>query len=335
MHFLDGTEIGQDGTLHVARRAMALKQGAAPLTCSGKRIGLVFFNNSLRTRMSMCAAAQGVGIQPLVLSPGSDAWSLEFDEGAVMDGSAVEHVKDAAAVLSGYVDILAVRSFAGLEKAEEDRADPVLQAFADYATVPVINMESCLWHPLQGLADTTTWLRHLGPRLMGRKLTLTWAPHPKALPAAVANQVLLSAGLMGFDITVAHPDGFDLDPSIVERAELVAHTYGGGLSVTQDREAAFSGAEVVVAKSWSGYSGYGRRAAEAAARAELGHWCVDEVAMSGTNNAGFMHCLPVRRNVVVRDAVIDGPRSWVHEEAHNRMWTAMALLEAMNAPGGL
>jgi N-acetylornithine carbamoyltransferase len=270
----------------------------------------------------------------LVLSPGSDAWALEFEEGAVMDGSAVEHVKDAAAVLSGYVDILAIRSFASLEDRDEDRADPVLRAFAEYATVPVINMESCLWHPLQGLADTTTWLRHLGPRLEGKKLTLSWAPHPRALPAAVANQVLLSAALMGMDVTVAHPDGFDLDPDILDRAEMVAHAYGGGLEVTRDRDAAFSGAEVVVAKSWSGFSGYGQREQEAAARATLGHWCVDEGAMSMTDNAGFMHCLPVRRNVVVEDAVIDGARSWVHEAAHYRMWTAMALLEALNAPGG-
>jgi len=334
MHFLDGTEIGPEGTLHVARRAIALKSGAAPNPSPGKRIGLVFFNNSLRTRMSMGAAAQSLGIQPLMLSPGSDAWALEFGEGAVMNGTAVEHIKDAAAVLSGYVDVLAVRSFAGLEDREADQADPVVRAFAEYATVPVINMESCLWHPLQGLADTATWISHLGPRLEGKKLTLSWAPHPKALPAAVANQVLLSAALMGMDVTVAHPEGFDLDPDILGRAEMVAHTYGGGLAVSQDRDAAFTGAEVVVAKSWSGFSGYGRRDEEAAARGALGHWCVDERVMSKTDNAGFMHCLPVRRNVVVADAVLDGPRSWVYEQAHYRMWTAMALLEALNAPGG-
>ena len=133
-----------------------------------------------------------------------------------MDGTTVEHIKDAAAVLSGYVDILAVRSFAKLTDLEEDRADPIIKAFAEFATVPVINMESCLWHPLQGLADTATWFRHLGPSLEGKKLTLTWAPHPKALPAAVANQVLLSAALMGMDISVAHPAGFDLDPKAGE-----------------------------------------------------------------------------------------------------------------------
>jgi N-acetylornithine carbamoyltransferase len=333
MNIIDGTEFGQLGTQFLARRAIALQSGDSLNPFPGKRIGLVFFNNSLRTRVSMGAAAEALQIQPVTLSPGTDAWSLEFTEGAIMNGEAVEHVKDAAAVLSGYVDILAVRSFAGLTDLEEDRSDPVVRAFAEYASVPVINMESCLWHPLQGLADTATWVRHLGHKLTGKKLTLTWAPHPKALPAAVANQVLLSSALMGMDVTVAHPDGFDLDPDIIDRADIVAQTSGGGIRVTTDREAGFRDAEVVVAKSWSGFSGYGRREEEALARHALGHWCVDNAAMSLTNDAGFMHCLPVRRNVVVKDEVIDGARSWVHEEAHLRMWSAMALLEELCAGG--
>ena len=333
MNVIDSTELGADGVLQLAQRAIALRDGAVPRACAGKRIGLVFFNNSLRTRVSMDTAASALNIHAITLSPGSDAWALEFDEGAVMNGTAVEHAKDAAKVLSGYVDVLAVRSFAGLTDRVHDRADPVIQAFARHASVPVINMESCLWHPLQGLADTATWVQHLGPHLAGKKLTLSWAPHPRALPAAVANQVLLSSAMMGMAITLTHPKGFDLDPDILDRGELIALSAGGNLRITQDREAGFRDADVVVAKSWSGFSGYGRREAEAAEREQLAHWCVDEQAMSLTNNAGFMHCLPVRRNVVVRDEVIDGSRSWVYDAAHFRMWTAMALLESLCTEG--
>lgn len=324
MNLLDGTELGPDGVAALCHRALELRAGAAPRAFPGRSVGAVFLNPSLRTRSSLEAACARMGVHPIVLHPGKDAWALELRDGAVMDGPFAEHVADAVPVLAQYVDVLAVRAFAGLEDLAADRADPVLQAFCRHSPVPVVNLESAMFHPLQGLADTATWLSRLGPDLRGRKLTLTWAPHPKALPQAVPHQVLLSAALVGMDVTVAHPEGFDLDPLVLERASALS-----SVRVTPDQGAAFDGAEVVVAKSWAGTSGYGRRAEEAQARAALGGWTVDAAKMARTDGAGFMHCLPVRRNVVVTDDVIDGPASWVQEEAGLRLWTALALFERL------
>ncbi|MFK7927163.1 MAG: N-acetylornithine carbamoyltransferase, partial [Myxococcota bacterium] len=260
---------------------------------------------------------------------------LEFGDGAVMDGLSVEHVKDAVQVLSGYADALAVRCFAGMVDPDVDRADPVLNAFVEHASVPIVNLESARWHPLQGLADAATWTARLGEDLVGQKLTLTWAPHPKPLPTAVPNQVLMTAALLGMDVTVCHPPGFDLDPQVVASAGQLASGAGGGVTVEHDPRAALTGARVVVAKSWGGWSGYGRRDAEAEVRGGLSSWGVTPEHMALTQNAGFMHCLPIRRNVVAMDAVLDGPRSWVIETAHRRMHTAQALLEAMLAKEAL
>lgn len=329
LRWVDGTEPGPDGLLALARRALALRSGQPARRFDGKRLAAVFLNPSLRTRTSIEAACGALGVQPLIVSPGRGAWPLAFGDGVVMDGAEAEHIRDAIAVLAQYADVLAVRAFAGLVDPEEDRRDPVMTAFAEYAPVPVVNMESALWHPLQGLADAATWLSHLGPDLRGVPLTLTWAPHPKALPAAVPNQVLLTAAMLGMDVTVARPDGFELDPQVVTRASDLAGRGGGRVRCTANRDGAFRGAKVVVAKSWSGWSGYADRQAEAARRAELTSWCVDVDALATTEDAGFMHCLPIRRNVVATDAAIDGTNSWIHEQAGHRMWTAMALLECL------
>lgn len=323
IHWLDGTEPGPDGVMGLVQRALALRSGATPRAFPGARVGAVFFNSSLRTRTSLEAAAAKLGAHPICLAPGTDAWGWEMQPGAVMDGAMAEHIDEAVPVLSSYVDVLAVRSFARLVDADEDRADPVLKAFVARSGVPVLNLESARWHPLQGLADTATWASRLGPDLRGRKLVLSWAPHPRALPTAVPNQVLLSAALQGMDVTVAHPEGFDLDPEVVARAGDLASAAGGAVAVRHDR-AALQGADVVYAKAWSGWSGYGRREAEAEARARHADW---QVLPDDVGSAGFMHCLPVRRNVVVADAVLDGPQSWVQEQAALRMWTAMAVLE--------
>lgn len=324
MNFIDGTEPGADGILNLALRALELRKGSAARQHPGKRLAAVFLNPSLRTRTSMEAAAAAVGAQPLIISPGKDAWALEFED-VVMDGSKAEHVREAAGVLSEFADVLAVRAFAGLEDAEEDRRDPVVTAFAEHASVPVVNMESALWHPLQGLADTATWANHLGPDLRAKRVVLSWAPHPRALPAAVPNQVLLSAALQGMNVTVAHPEGFELDPQIMARASSLADAGGGSVAVQHHQD--FADAEVVVAKSWSGFSGYGRREEEARQRAELSGWTLTDRKLP--DGAGFMHCLPVRRGVVVAPEVLDGPDSWVLEEAGNRLWTAISLLETM------
>lgn len=328
-HLIDGSEPGVDGLRALIERALELEAGAAPRRFPGKRLVSVFLNPSLRTRTSLEAACHLLGVAPITLQPGTDAWALEFGEGAVMDGTTVEHVKDAVQVLAGYGHALAVRAFAGMVDPEADRADPVLSAFQAYSRVPVLNLESARWHPLQGLADATTWTRHLGSHLQGQELTLLWAPHPKALPTAVPHQVVLTASLLGMNVTVAHPDGFDLDPQVVNRASALACQGGGGVHVTHDRQAALRGARVVVAKSWGGWSGYGRREAEAAVRETLSDWTVTSTDLHHTRDAGFMHCLPIRRNVVATDAVLDGPHSWVHETAHRRLWTAAAVLERL------
>lgn len=327
--FLDGTELGRDGFLAVVDRALALRAGAAPRSFAGKRLASVFLNPSLRTRVSLDAACHALGIHSTSLSPGSDVWKMEHRPGVVMDGDAAEHVADAIPVLGQFVDVLAVRAFAGLTDRDDDRSDPVLAAFVRHSPKPVINLESARFHPLQGLADAATWVSHLG-EVRGQKITLTWAPHPKALPQAVPNQVLLTAALVGADLTIAHPERFDLDPELVGRARGLAEASGGRVSFTDDPDAAMDGARVVIAKSWSGWSGYGRRAEEAAERATLGRWTLDGQRFGRARpDAGFMHCLPVRRNVVVTDEVIDGSRSWTTETGGLRMWTAIALLEAL------
>lgn len=332
--FVDGTEPGPEGLRTLALRALELRAGAMPTRFPGKRLVSVFLNPSLRTRTSLEAACQNLGVHAITLNPGSDAWKLEHRRGAVMDGDAAEHVADAIPVLAQYADVLAVRAFAALTDADEDRADPVMAAFARYSPVPVVNLESARWHPLQGLADAATWLAHLGADLRGQRIALTWAPHPKALPQAVPNQVALSAAMLGADLTIAHPEGFDLDPQVVARASGIAEANGGSVRVLHDQAKALRGARVVYAKSWSGWSGYGRREDEAKRRAELSDWRVDVDDMAYTDNAGFMHCLPVRRNVVVTDRVIDGARSWTTEQAGLRLWTAMAMLEQMLAAHG-
>lgn len=335
MHVIDGLERGADFLMELALRALELRAGADPVRADGARLAAVFAAPSLRTRTSLEAACHALGAHCIPVTPGQDAWSLEWRDGVSMDGEAVEHVADAVRVLAQYADVLAVRAFAGLEDRDVDRRDPVISAVARYSPVPMINMESARWHPLQGMADCATWIDKLGPDLVGQPLTLTWAPHPKALPQAVPNQVLLTAVAMGMDVTLAHPRGFDLDPTVVDRARAVASYAGGRVQLSHDPVASMEGARVVVAKSWAGFSSYGRRRMEADERRKMGAWRVTEERMSHTDGAGFMHCLPVRRNVVVDDAVLDGPKSWVYDEAGFRLWTAMALLERLFETGSV
>lgn len=326
--WIDGAEFGPDGFAALARRALALRGGAPARQFPGKRIVNVFLNSSLRTRTSMEAAAQNLGMHAITLNPGADAWKMEVREGVVMDGDCPEHMKDAIPVLAQFADLLGVRAFAGLKDADEDRADPVLAAFVRYSPVPVVNLESAKWHPMQGLADAATMIHKLGD-LRGQKIVMTWAPHPRTLPQAVPNQFAMTAALLGADLTIAHPEGFDLDRQTLERVTGIAEARGGRIRLTNDQDAAMHGARVVYAKNWSGSSFYGRREEEASIRKTLGSWTVTGAKMARTEDAGFMHCLPVRRNVVVADEVIDSPNSWTTEEAGLRLWTAMAALERM------
>ena len=269
----------------------------------------LFFNPSLRTRLSTEKAGTTLGFQVITMDM-AGGWKLEFEDGAVMNLDRAEHVREAAGVLSQYCDILAVRSFPGLEDRDADYEDRIINAFKKYATVPVVSLESAIRHPLQSLADCIT-IAEL--RKTARpKVVLTWAPHPRKLPQAVGNSFaewMLAWGEV--DLTVANPPGFDL-----------AEEFTAGATVTHDQREALAGADFVYAKNWSAYADYG-------ATADLPQWIVDEEKMALTDNAYFMHCLPVRRNVIVSDGVLDSDRSLVLQQANNRTWSAAAVLEAL------
>jgi len=306
-------------------RARELKQGGVQRTpLAGKSVALIFLNPSLRTRATMELAVRLLGGTPLTMNVGTDSWTLEHREGAVMNAGKTEHVKDAARVLSRIVDAIGVRAFAGLENLEDDLADPVISAFARYAEVPVLNMESALYHPMQGMADLMTVTERRGST-RGVKAALTWAPHPKALPTAVANSFLLAATRLGVEVTVAAPPEFPLPDPVMR----LAAGNPGKVRTTTRQEEALAGAHVVCAKSWGSLACYGRPEVETKIRSRYADWIVDDKKMAGAGDAFFLHCLPVRRNVEVADAVLDGPRSAVYDEAENRLHVQAAILEAI------
>lgn len=292
---------------------------------AGKSVALVFFNPSLRTRASMQVGIYGLGGNPVVLEPGGTSWTLEHRAGAVMDSDKTEHVAEFVRVLERYCATIGVRTFAALNDWQEERTDPILNAFARYASVPIINLESAMHHPCQSLADMLTIREKLGA---GRKrVVLTWAWHPKALPMAVPNSFALAAAQMGHDVVIAHPATYDLDEELVETSLQAARAAGGSLEITNDIDAAFADAQVIYAKSWGSKEFYGRIEQDIAARAQhRSKWIVDEEKMARTNNAIFMHCLPVRRNVIVTDGVIDSPASVVIDEAENRLHVQKAIM---------
>src|ERR1044072_7875063 len=299
--------------------ALRFKRGdelSKPL--AGKSVALVFFNPSLRTRASMQVAIYELGGNAVVLEPGGTSWTLEHRDGAVMDSDKTEHVAEFVRVLERYCTAIGVRTFAALKDWQEERTDPVLNAFARYASVPIINLGSAMHHPCQSLADMLTIREKLGT---GRKrVVLTWAWHPKALPMAVPNSFALAAAQMGHDLVIAHPPGYDLDEELIENL-------GGSVEITNDIDAAFEGAEVIYAKSWGSKQFYGNTDRDLAERAQYrDRWIVNEEKMRRTNKAIFMHCLPVRRNVIVTDAVIDSQASVVIDEAENRLHVQKAIL---------
>jgi len=301
--------------------ALRFKSGDdRPTPLAGKSVALVFFNPSLRTRASMQVGIYELGGNAVMLEPGGTSWTLEHREGAVMDGDKTEHVAEFVRVLERYCAAIGVRTFAALQNWEEERTDPVLNAFAKYASVPIINLESAMHHPCQSVADMMTIREKLGA---GRKrVVLTWAWHPKALPMAVPNSFALAAAQMGHDLVIAHPPGYELDDALIETAREYS-----SVEVTNDIDAAFAGAEVIYAKSWGAKKYYGDTDRDLAERAQYrGQWIVNEAKMSRTNDAIFMHCLPVRRNVIVTDGVIDSPASAVIDEAENRLHVQKAVM---------
>jgi N-acetylornithine carbamoyltransferase len=252
-------------------------------------------------------------------------YGLETRDGVRMDGDRPEHVREAVPLLSRFYAGLGLRIMAEGNEREADLGDLRFLQFMRAATVPVFNMESALYHPCQALADLLTIRARLG-EIAGRRITITWAPHPRPLPTAVPNSILLAATQMGMRVTLAHPEGFDLHAPVLERAAEFAGRSGGSLTVTSDQTGAVEGAEIVYAKSWGGLFRYDAPEEEDARRRSAVEWQVDDRLMARTDDAGFMHCLPVRRNVVVADSVLDGPRSLVIDQAENRLHAQKAVL---------
>lgn len=306
--------------------ALSFKRGEyQPRPLAGRSVALVFFNPSLRTRASMQVGIFELGGNAVMLEPGGTSWTLEHRENAVMDADKTEHVAEFVRVLGRYCAGLGVRTFAAMQHWEEERRDPVLAAFARYSEVPVINLESAMHHPCQAMADMMTIREKLSE---GRKrLLLTWAWHPKPLPMAVPNSFALASAQVGHDLTIAHPPGYELDEELIEEIERQSQANGGSLTITNDVREAFDGAEVVYAKSWGSRRFYGSPEADVRERAGYrASWIVDEEKMKRTREALFMHCLPVRRNVIVTDGVIDSASSVVIDEAENRLHVQKAVM---------
>lgn len=332
-HFLTGLEPGLHGIRALLDLAAAVRASRKELARSrplaGSTFAGMFFDPSLRTRTSMDVACATLGAHCVDLQPGSGMWTLEFTDQVVMDGLAQEHVKEAAGVLGRYAQALGLRAFPTRGRWAEERTQPIHQAFARYAGVPVVNLEGPYAHPCQGLADARTLL-DLFPDPRGRRFVLSWAPHPKQLPMAVPHSALFAAASVGMDVVVAHPEGYDLDPEALESGRSLARDSGGSVRVTHDRLDALRGAHVVYAKGWGAVAGAeATPAGHADAIASLRDWTVKPQDMDLGKDARFMHCLPVRRNVIVADAVLDGPRSVVLDQADNRQWVQAALLLAL------
>lgn len=288
------------------KEAISIKMNPFAYSHLGKHKTLVmlFFNASLRTRLSTEKAARNLGMEVIILNV-NDAWQLEFEDGTVMNAMASEHIKEAAQVISQYADIIAVRAFPSLKDKQKDASETILNNFMKYATVPIINMESATAHPLQALADAIT-ISELA-ETQRPKVVLSWAPHPKALPQAVANSFVEMMQNMEVDFMITHPKGYELNP------EITKHT-----TVNYNQEAALRDADFVYVKNWSSYMHYGKILNEDS------NWMMTQAKLG---NARFMHCLPVRRNVVVEDAVLDSDRSIVIQQANNRTFAAQMVLK--------
>jgi len=325
-HFLNTQDLTRDELDDVLRRAAEFKASPMGDQLRGRSIALVFFNASLRTRTSFELGAWQMGGHAIVLQPGKDAWPIEFDTGTVMDGEAEEHIAEVARVLSRYVDLIGVRAFPKFVDWSLDRQDRVLRGFAGHATVPVINMET-ITHPCQELAHALALRERFGNDLRGKKYVLTWTYHPKALNTAVANSALTIATRLGMDVTLLCPTPeYLLDERYMDWARANVAEAGGSLNVSHDIESAYSGADVVYAKSWGALPYFGNWEPEKPIRDRFRHFIVDEAKMALTNNAVFSHCLPLRRNVKATDAVMDSPACIAIDEAENRLHVQKAVM---------
>ena len=288
------------------------KNDSTDLSFVGKNkvLGLLFFNPSLRTRLSTQKAAMNLGIKSIIMNFKDDGWQLEFNENIIMSGNKAEHVKDAAKVISQYCDILGIRAFAELKDKKNDNSDKIINSFVKYASIPILNLESSVAHPLQALADAATINENKNSNKP--KIVLSWAPHPKSLPHAVANSFINMCKINNYDLTITNPEGYNLNKKITE-----------GIQIINDQELAFKNADFIYAKNWSSYDQYGK------VLLNDDSWIINEHKMKLTNNAFFMHCLPVRRNVVVTDSVLDSNKSLVIQQANNRTYATQTILKEL------
>jgi N-succinyl-L-ornithine transcarbamylase len=300
----------------LVQKALAYK--ASPLLDKnlgiGKRIGLLFLNPSLRTRLSTQVAAQNLGMEAIVFNVDKEGWALEFTEGAIMNGTTVEHIKDAAPVLGNYFDILCIRTFPGLIDQKDDYSEKIINQFIQYAGIPVVSLESATLHPLQSLTDIITIKESMASNSAfdhkKPKVVLTWAPHIKSIPQCVSNSFSQWMNAWGeADFVIAHPEGYELDPQFTE-----------GATITHDQSYALTDADFVYVKNWSAFNEYGKVLCTDT------NWMLTNAQLTLTNNAKVMHCLPVRRNVELSDEILDGANSLVTKEASNRVWAAQAVL---------
>ena len=318
-HFISVSDVDNVGALVFKALQYKLSPYADLHLGRGKRIGLLFLNPSLRTRLSSQVAASNLGMEAIVFNVDKEGWALEFQEGAVMNGTTVEHIKDAAPVLGQYFDILAIRTFPSLKNREEDYSELFIKQFIRFAGVPVISLESATLHPLQSLTDLVTMQESLVKHpLPGKKpkVVLTWAPHIKPLPQCVANSFAEWVNAWGVaDFVITHPQGYELDEKFTK-----------GATIEYDQQKALAGADFVYVKNWSSYQQYGQVLCSDES------WMLANHSLQVTNNAKVMHCLPVRRNIELSDEILDGENSLVTQQAGNRVWAAQAVLsEILNA----
>ncbi len=328
--FLDLADFSREEVLDLLALADRLQQHPEPKALAGRILGLVFLNPSLRTLASFQAGMARLGGNSFVITPGQGTWALETRLGVAMDGGAAEHIREGLPVLASYCDALGIRAFAEGKNLDADVSDAGFKAMATLIDKPLINLESAINHPCQALADWKT-LDDLAvaPR---SKFVLQWVPHPRALPLAVPAAALHMAALRGHDVVVARPEGYALPAAVMDKARAAAALSGGSVTETDDRATALAGAQVLYAKEWGSTTHYGDADGDARLRADLGHWQVTgRTFEDAAASCHLMHCLPVRRNVAVAEEVLDGPRSVVLHEAHNRLVVQMAVLHRLLA----
>ena len=326
--FIDLADLEPVAVRDLIGLAHRLERSKRPQALAGKVLGLLFMNPSLRTLASFQAGMARMGGSSFVITPGAGTWQLETRNGAVMDGDRAEHVKEGIPVLASYADVLGVRAFAEGVNLENDLNEVVFKQIADLVDKPLINMESAMNHPCQALADWKT-MDELQVPNQG-KFVLSWVNHPRALPLAVPAAAMTMAAQRGMEVVVLRPEGFEIPQPLADKARRLATASGGSFTETTDRTAAMKGAHVLYAKEWGSTRHYGDAKADGELRKRLKDWMVDESWFTGADpKAHFMHCLPVRRNVAVNDAVLDGPRSVVVREAYNRMPAQMAVLHRL------